>query len=349
MAALSASSDAEPLLRGGVEAGLGASAPPSEVASAVALPLSAWAIHSEPPMPAPGAPAKADPLQDEYAAAAATYQGAPAPAPSAPPAALGPYVPGQPLPGAPASGAFYPAPLAAAAAAPLSAGPPLQAPALGCWGVCAMAFNTAVLVLLLCVALDVSGARQPLGAAAGGAYLVYLVLCLCSPSAKALRNSMGSRELLAHTHAVRAARPEVWAAIECWHNETRTRHVTETDKDGKTHRRRETYTERVVTHRARGTWGYRGCRDISGEPVYQPYLPMLEVHFKPCVVRAPRLPGPPLPALTPHPARTHTRARARAAGCKTFWTKTPFRPGTAGASFFGTSTGATCTRTRPAA
>jgi hypothetical protein len=277
-----AAADASPLLRADEHS-----------ASAVALPLSAWAIHDDPsPQQAPPAarPAKADPLLDGGEGYSSYQGGAAAPAPSAPPAAdAGPYVAGQPLPGAPATGAFYPQPYSAAAAAPLSAGPPLEAPSLGCWGWAALLFNAAVLALLLCVALDAGGARQALGAASGLAYLAYLALCLCSPSAKALRNCMSAAALQAHTAAVRAARPEVWAEIVCWHNETRTRHVTETGKDGKKHSRRETYTVRVETHRARGAWGYRGVRDISGEPVHQPYLPMLEVHYKPCV-RAPASP-----------------------------------------------------------
>ena len=319
MAALGgAAADASPLLRADEQAaaGLRGTAPP-EAASATALPLSAWAVHDADPPAA--RPAKADPLLDE--GAYASYQGgagalAAAPAPSAPPAAdAGPYVAGQPLPGAPASGAFYPQPNSAAAAAPLSGGPQLEAPALGCWGAAALLFNAAVLALLLCVALDAGGARQALAAAAGLAYLVYLALCLCSPSAKALRNCMGAAALQAHTAGVRAGRPEVWAQVVCWHNETRTRHVTETGKDGKRHSRRETYTVRVETHRARGAWGYRGVRDISGEPVHQPYLPMLEVHYKPCVaapacpraLRRWRLTSCPTPAPLPFPDAQRAR------------------------------------------
>lgn len=294
---------------------------PLEGPTASALPLSSWAIHhgegeapatttATPLQVAPqGAQAlgtKADPLLDvEAPPLPLSYQQGTY-APSAPPAVLQPgYMPGQPVPSAPASGAFFPSPQAAATAPPLSAGPQLAAPTFGPWSACALLFNVAVFAVLVCVGLDVNGQRKAFGAAAGVLYVVYLLVCLCSPSAKALRNHMDTAGLLAHTQSVRAARPEVWAAIVCYHHETRTRHVTRKGKDGKSHSHTETYTVKVVTHSARGTWGYATCRDTSGPPVYQPYLSTLEVHFKPCVAHCASLPllslsTSPLPILPPH-------------------------------------------------
>lgn len=40
------------------------------------------------------------------------------------------------------------------------------------------------------------------------------------------------------------------------------------------------YREKVVTHTAAEDWQYGTCRDISGPPVYQPYIPQVELHVK---------------------------------------------------------------------
>ncbi len=40
------------------------------------------------------------------------------------------------------------------------------------------------------------------------------------------------------------------------------------------------YREKVVTHSAAEDWQYGTCRDISGPPVYQPYIPQVELHVK---------------------------------------------------------------------
>lgn len=66
---------------------------------------------------------------------------------------------------------------------------------------------------------------------------------------------------------MRAARPSFFMSIECYHNERRTRHVTETythDGKTKTRRRRESYTEKVVTHRAKETKKFGSWADLSG-------------------------------------------------------------------------------------
>ena len=157
-------------------------------------------------------------------------------APSAPPAEL-PLQPSgafYPAPQGPPQGAFFPSPQAVAP----SGGPPLTAPEFGGWGVAALLFNAAVVALLVCVGLNVGGKRSEYSGAAAAAYLVYLLVCLCSPSARALRNHMSTAELLDYTQAVRSTRPVLWASIECYHHETRTRVVTRTDKNGKSHSHR---------------------------------------------------------------------------------------------------------------
>ena len=281
--------------------------------TATALPLSQWAILDD---HSPATEAALDGLDKPKQSPLLSY----GTAPSAPPAEqpLQPSGAFYPAPQGP-QGAFFPPPQAVA---PLSAGPPLTAPAFGGWGVAAMLFNAAVVALLVCVGLNVGGKRNEYSGAAAASYFIYLLVCLCSPSARALRNHMSTSELLDYTQAVRSTRPVLWASIVCYHYETRTRVVSRTDKDGKRHthtgapparqapcappatagalsstcarppppphthspfhlRAAETYTEKVVTHSASANWAYGTCRDISGPPVYQPHISMLQIHFKP--------------------------------------------------------------------
>ena len=92
---------------------------------------------------------------------------------------------------------------------------------------------------------------------------------------------MSSSDVLELTESLRRTDPIVWAAIECYHYETHTRHYTETGKDGETHHRVEHYQVRVVTHSARENWVYRAVTDGSGPSVYQPFLRVLQIHFEP--------------------------------------------------------------------
>ena len=229
-----------------------------------------------PPAPAPGAPPYLYPAGG--AAMPQTYpdmqpgQQPPFPQLTAPQAYQQPY----PLP----YPQLPPPPDPAAFSSLQASGPRLEPATVNAWTVGALALNAAFVAAIACAALNLYSRRTELGVAAGVLYLMYLAVCLGSPSATALRNHMGALELLAHTQAVRMQRPEVWVSIVCYHFEQRTRQVMST-RNGKTKMRTEHYTEKVVTHSARAAWRYRWFRDTSGPPVYHPELPMIEIHFKP--------------------------------------------------------------------
>ena len=286
-------------------------APPQvhpEDPTTTAHPLSQWAIHhhEEAPPPPPSAPPYVQPSpasgeqQPPYALPYPAEQPIPLNFAQQPyPPYPGPGFALQPYPGPqqqqpppfpqltqPTFPQPYPQPPFQPPADPTpsalqSSGPRLEAPTVNAWTVCALLLNGAFIAATAFTVLGVGGSRQTMGAAAGVLYAVYLGACLCSPSAIALRNHVSTMELLALTQELRSQRPDVWAAIVCFHYEHRTRRVTRKSSNGRSHTHTEHYTEKVVTHRARASWGYRGCRDTSGPPVYEPHLPMVEIHFKP--------------------------------------------------------------------
>ena len=243
------------------------------------------AEHSAVPMPASSEPsATALPWSPfaikHYSDADSRLQPYPLPLPPAPQ----PFPLSQQAPVAPYQGPVpYPpqpqlTPLQAAMLAPVPlVYAPIAAPRCTWAAGARLALNAAAVVLAALCALRYGAIPlQATGGAAAVAYVIYVCLSLSGADAQALRNHMGTAELLQHTAAVRAARPDVWARIECYHMEHRTRTVT---RNGKSHR--ESYTVRVVTHTAAESWRFGICRDISGPPVYEPSIPMLEVHFKP--------------------------------------------------------------------
>jgi hypothetical protein len=256
----------------------GGAAPPDAQAypAGGALPPQPYPDAAQPyPYPAAGEamaqpypyPAAGGAMAQPYPAAQPYYPaGQPAPFPqlTAPPM---PYPP-------------YPPPPADPVAVQQSSGPRLEAHKMDHHTSLAAILNVSSVAMLVCCILNVYGFRTIYAVAFALLYFLYVCVSLSSPSAVALRNHMGTLEVLAHTHEVRMQRPEVWCNIVCFHMEQRTRHVVRT-VNGKARMHTEHYQEKVVTHTARAAWGYRWFRDISGPPVYHPELPTLEIHFKP--------------------------------------------------------------------
>ena len=266
--------------------------------TAFAIPPSKWALSDEDPHADPGPSPRPTPSQVGSPKADASAERAPLLggdfSPSAPPlpSSHEPY-----MGTLPSSQEPYAGPLpsgqapyeGAAKQAPLPPPPPFRdvGPAViapssysgWCFGICV--FNAAAVAMLVCLASGAAGASSAsFGGAFGGCYVLYLALCFCSPSGRALRNVMSQRELDAYVHRLRHASPVVEATIQCYHYETRHRRESHTDKDGNRHHRHVRYTERVNTHFARERWAYAWSRDVSGPPVYQPHLAALRVRIK---------------------------------------------------------------------
>lgn len=194
--------------------------PRDEVPSVSAVPPSQWALHDD-------------------------YQVQPS-APPAPPTSSSTYQETAffPAPGVPSTdpsqpSSYFPAPDSTSAPLPVSSGPQLTQAKFGGWQVTVLALNIAVIALLVLCGLNVNGARNTFGAAAGVTYLVYLFTALCSPSAKSLRHIMTIQDSLAFVDTLRQTRAIVTASIVCYHYETRTRHVRTKDKNGHVHHRTE--------------------------------------------------------------------------------------------------------------
>jgi len=196
-----------------------------------------------------------------------------APSPSAPP------LPTLPSAQAPYAGAAVPLPPPPA----FSEGPAVVSPAgASGWCFCICLLNLASVALLVGFAASAAGrdGAGALGGAFAGAYALYLALCFCSPSGRALRNVMSQAELDAYVQRLRRTAPTVEATIQCFHYETRHHDEHFTDKDGRRRHRRVRTTVRVNTHFAREQWRYSWVRDVSGPPVYRPEIRALRVRVK---------------------------------------------------------------------
>ena len=155
-------------------------------------------------------------------------------------------------------------------------GPPLRAAGPSGWCIIVVFLNLISAGLIAALASG-SLKQQSMFIAAGVGYLVYIIVSLCSPSGKALRNCMSQAEFDAYVSRIRRTSPKVTASITCYHYETRHHRESYTDKDGERHHRHYTTEERVVTHSAKESWAYAWCRDVSGPPVYQPHLRAVRV------------------------------------------------------------------------
>jgi len=122
---------------------------------------------------------------------------------------------------------------------------------------------------------DDEGEVNPFLVASIIVYVLYLIEALCLPCSGATSRfvlNMNPHRADAGEHGIfeemRCKPPEMMMEIECFHNETCTRWVTEyfTDNDGnrRTKQKRETYTEKVVTFRDKRLKKFKSWVDISG-------------------------------------------------------------------------------------
>lgn len=91
-------------------------------------------------------------------------------------------------------------------------------------------------------------------------YILYIIMCFCSPTFRYLINKHKADSIHNHMEKLYYTPPTVTFHAVCYHYETY--HYTETDSDGKTHHR--TRTERVVTHSEYENFRFCSWRDVSG-------------------------------------------------------------------------------------
>ena len=83
--------------------------------------------------------------------------------------------------------------------------------------------------------------------------------CICSSTHRFLVRKMDTESCMQFIEKMKSAEPIITFHIECYHYETRYRTVT--DSNGNS--RRESYQEKVTTHRAEEVYQYRTCRELS--------------------------------------------------------------------------------------
>lgn len=110
------------------------------------------------------------------------------------------------------------------------------------------------------------------------AYAAYLVEALgFNPSSRALRHMSDANSLITYIAQMKAARPVPTIEASCWHWESRTRTVTDSDARQGT----ETYQEKVNTQTFTESLPVGRWRDNSGDVVEGvAYFPLLQIHFE---------------------------------------------------------------------
>eukprot|EP01084_Bolivina_argentea_P229835 387827_1 len=96
------------------------------------------------------------------------------------------------------------------------------------------------------------------------AILITLVEAYFSDTRQYLNNSVKTIiNLYTKLNELKSERPSLTLQAECYHYETRTRTVYYTDSNGNRQSRIETYQERVTTHRASQSYGFKSWKDTS--------------------------------------------------------------------------------------
>ena len=118
------------------------------------------------------------------------------------------------------------------------------------------------------------------GIACAVVYAIYVALCLCSGSGRALCNTDSADAVDAYCAALRRAPVRVEATIQCYHYEQRSRQVSRTDRDGRTTWHTETYTVTIYTHSAKDVWRYDVAADVSGPRPHLAAAPMVHLRIE---------------------------------------------------------------------
>lgn len=95
-------------------------------------------------------------------------------------------------------------------------------------------------------------------------YLIYMGESLFSSTSKYLWNLNYAEDVTSFIYRLQHIAPVVWMECECYHYETRHRHVHKTDSNGRSYTETEHYEERVTTYRGKENFQYGRFEDLSG-------------------------------------------------------------------------------------
>lgn len=91
-------------------------------------------------------------------------------------------------------------------------------------------------------------------------YILYIIMCFCSPTFRYLINKHKADSIHKHMENLYYTAPTLTFHAVCYHY--RTHHYTERDSEGNVHHR--TRTEKVITHSEYENFRFSSWRDISG-------------------------------------------------------------------------------------
>ena len=114
------------------------------------------------------------------------------------------------------------------------------------------------------------------------AWFLYTCEWLSSNSLRYLRNMQTAEAAAVHVLSQRQQRPIITWRVQCYHYETETYEVTDTDAEGNTTTRTETRQVRVDTHSAQCNYKYSSCTDVSSTPPSFDTHMVTKITFKKC-------------------------------------------------------------------